>query len=293
MSNYSIWVCEYSWVTNYNKSAAVYGAHNQGYLKLPYCYVLIKGNNHIAMVNVGYNHKEYGNLLADKFGVENWRSPKVVLSELGIIPEDVDTCFITHAHFDHFRNVEDFSNAKFYIQEREIAKWVRAMSLPKRLSWMMVAVDPGDIVRGVELARDGRLVTVNGDMKDVLPGIDLRADDDTHTWGSMWVSVRNDSSESSDDKWILAGDVIYQFDNIEDIADNKGVYNPVGLAVGSQANLVMATEEMMKDVNYESRRIIPTHEERLKEVFPSRTTKEDLRITEICLADGERSRVIS
>ena len=109
----------------------------------------------------------------------------------------------------------------------------------------------------------------------------------------MWVSVRNDSSESSDDKWILAGDVIYQFDNIEDIADNKGVYNPVGLAVGSQANLVMATEEMMKDVNYESRRIIPTHEERLKEVFPSRTTKEDLRITEICLADGERSRVIS
>ena len=39
------------------------------------------------------------------------------------------------------------------------------------------------------------------------------------------------------------------------------------------------------------RRVIPIHEEGLKDVFPSRITAEGLRITEIALADGETSRV--
>ena len=123
MSQYSIWVLEYSYAAKHHKSAAIYGAHNQGYMKLPYCYALIKGNGHIAMVDVGYNHKAYGKHLGEKFGVENWHSPKTVLNEIGLSPEGVDTVFITHAHFDHFGNVEDFPNAKFFIQEREIAKW--------------------------------------------------------------------------------------------------------------------------------------------------------------------------
>jgi hypothetical protein len=56
-------------------------------------------------------------------------------------------------------------------------------------------------------------------------------------------------------------------------------------------NLVMATEEMMKKVGYEARRVIPVHEERLKDAFPSRISENGLRITEICLASGEKSKV--
>ncbi|OJU00270.1 N-acyl homoserine lactonase family protein [Metarhizobium album] len=294
MSDYSIWVCEYSFVAKYHKSGVLYGAHNQGYVKLPYCYVVIKGKDHIAMVDVGYNDKAYGKHLGDKFGVENWRSPKVVLSEIGVAPEDVDTVFITHAHFDHFGNVEDFPKAKFYIQEREIAKWVWAMSLPDRMRWMMVAVDPGDIVRGVDLARDRRLVTVDGSLTDVLPGIDLHAAFDSHTYGSMWVTVRNDGKTESADPWVLAGDLVYVFENIKgpgSAVDLDDIYVPVGLAVGSQTNLVLATEEMMKQAGHDAHRVIPIHEERLRDTFPSRITAEGLRITEICLADGEPSKV--
>jgi hypothetical protein len=53
----------------------------------------------------------------------------------------------------------------------------------------------------------------------------------------------------------------------------------------------MATEAMMKQVGYEAKRVIPIHEERLKDRFPSRITKDGLRISEICLADGETSKV--
>src|SRR5699024_7562643 len=100
--------------------------------------------------------------------------------------------------------------------------------------------------------------------------------------------------ETSEDVWVLAGDLVYVFENLAgpgDAVDAEDIYTPVGLAVGSQTNLVLATEEMMKQVDYESRRIIPIHEERIKDVFPSRTSKEGLRITEICLADNEPSRV--
>lgn len=294
MANYSIHVLEYSYVANYHKSGVLYGAHNEGYVKLPYCYVLIRSNDHIALVDVGYNHKDYGQHLAEKFGVENWRSPKVVLSELGLTPEDVDTVFITHAHFDHFGSVEDFPNATFYIQREEIEKWVWALSLPDRLRWLLIAVDPSDILRGVNLAAQGRLRTVEGSVEDVLPGIDLHLAKDSHTFGSMWVTVRNDGKPDSEDTWVLAGDLVYQFSNIKNDGSVVGVdtmYTPVGLAIGSQMNLLLATEEMMKQVDYDDIRVIPIHEEGLADRFPSRITKENLRISEICLADNMASVV--
>lgn len=294
MGDYSIWVLEYAYVSKYHKSGVLYGAHNQGHVKLPYSYALIKGRGQVAMVDVGYNDKQYGRTLGDRFGVENWRSPKTVLAGVGLTPEDVSTVFISHAHFDHVGNTDDFPNATFYIQEREIAKWVWAMSLPDRLRWMMVAVDPGDILRCVDLARQKRLVCFDGPRQDVLPGIDLHVAYDSHTFASMWVHVRNDGKAESADSWALAGDLVYVFENIEGpgaAVDVDKMYVPVGLAVGSQENLVMATEAMMKAVGYESRRVIPVHEERLPQRFPSRTTDQGLIITEICLADGEPSRV--
>ena len=53
----------------------------------------------------------------------------------------------------------------------------------------------------------------------------------------------------------------------------------------------MAIEAMMKSVGCEARRIIAIHEERLKDGFPSRITADGLRINQVCLADGEKSRV--
>jgi len=294
MADYSIWVLEYARVPNYHLSGIIYGAHNQGYRKLPYCYALIKGNGHVAMVDVGYNHREYGEVLAKRFNVEGWQSPRHVLGKCGVRPEDVDTVFVTHSHFDHFGNVEDFPNAKFYIQEREISKFVWAMSLPERMHWMMTAVDPGDILRAVNLAKEGRLVCVEGDLPDVLPGVDLHAAYDTHTFGSMYVTVRNDGKARSEDVWVLAGDLVYVYENLEgdgSAVDVDKLYIPVGLAVGSQANLVLTTEQIMKQVGYDKKRVIPVHEERLKDEFPSSIDAKGLRLTEICLGKDQVSSV--
>lgn len=290
MSRYSIWVLEYAYVSECAVSSVIAGAHNQGVRKLPYCYVLIKGGDHVAMVDIGYNDKEYGRYLSDAFGVENWHSPAEVLAPCGVRPEDVDSIFITHAHFDHMGNIEGFPNAVFYLQERELTKWIWAMSLPDRLRYMMVATDPSDVLRAADLARQGRLRLVDGNMSDVLPGIDLHAAPDTHTYGCQWVHVRNDLQATSKNSWVLAGDLVYVYENLEGVGNDKK-YLPVGLAMGSNTNLILTTEEMMKAVGYESKRVIPVHEERLKEVFPSRILPSGLRISEICLERGQKSLV--
>src|SRR5215510_8790786 len=192
MAAYSIWVLEYAYVLEQPTSLFMYGAHNQGHRKMPYGYIVIKGQGHLAMIDVGYNHKAYGAVLAASYGVQNWQPARTVLAECNVAPEDVSTIFLTHAHFDHMGNIEDFPNATFYIQERELSKWVWSMSLERRFRWLMLGVDPADIMRTVDLARNKRLVCLDGDRENVLPGIDVHAAPDTHTWGSMYVRLRND-----------------------------------------------------------------------------------------------------
>jgi N-acyl homoserine lactone hydrolase len=291
MSAYSLWVMEFAAVPNYPQSGLIYGMHNQGTRKLPYCYIVIKGQGQLAMVDVGYNHKAHGEVLANTYGVRGWHPPHEVLGEIGIQPEDINNIFITHAHFDHMGNIEEFPNATFYLQERELSKWVWTMSLPRRFRWLMLGIDPADIMRVVDLARQGRLVCVDGDRENVLPGVDLHAAFDTHTWGSMYVTVRNDLAANSQSSWVFCGDLAYTQENLRGHDFKDPEYIPIGFAMGSQFNLIMKTEEMVKSVGGDITHVVPPHEERLKDLFPSRITKLGLRITELALADGEKSQV--
>jgi len=131
-------------------------------------------------------------------------------------------------------------------------------------------------------------------MADVLPGIDLHLAPDTHSFASIWVRLRNDGRRDSEDCWVLAGDLIYSFDNIGGLAtgiDAGAPLHPIGFAVGSQENLIHASEAMLTAVAYERRRVVPVHEEALARVYPTREVAPGLAISEICLADGAVSMV--
>lgn len=287
MSGYSIWVLEYSHVLEYPVSGIIYGAHNEGTRKLPYGYVYVRGNGHHIMVDVGFDNSAYGGELADKFLVTDWQSPEVVLSEVGVRPEDIDTVFITHAHFDHMGNTEAFPNATFYLQERELTKWLWALTLPTAQQAMSIAIDPADVLRASKLATEGRLRLLDGNVSDVLPGIDVHAAFDTHTFGSMWLSVQAKSGPEG--RYVLAGDNVYVYENLEGI-DGDGVMRPIGLAfdvVKSVGSMV----EMLEVVDGQSRQVVPVHEARLPDVFPSRETSHHLYVTEIVLGDGSESYV--
>jgi N-acyl homoserine lactone hydrolase len=290
MKNYSIWILEYGFTSTFPRGITLHGAFEES-VHFSYGYALIKGAGVVAMVDVGFDNVAYGKELNDRFGVENWHSPGVVLGSCGVKPEDVTHVFVTHAHFDHFGGADHFSNAKFFIQERELSKWVWAMSLDRKLRWLTAAIDPADIMRSIGLAREGRLVCVEGVVEDVLPGIDLFPAHDTHTPGSQYVVVRNDGEKQSSDAWVLAGDLVYCFENLTGTDPNDPGYVPIGLAAGSQTNLLLTTHEMLAHVGDEAKRVIPVHEPRLRDVFPSRLSDLGLCIVEITLGDQQISRV--
>lgn len=291
MTDYSIWVLEYAAVEKFPFSVMMYGPRHQGTRKLPYAYVLIKGKGETILIDTGYDHVAYGEQLATAYGVSNYHGPREVLAECGVSPEDVTSVLITHAHFDHMGAIHLFPNAKFYVQKSELDKWVWALTLSPEYRFLTGGGDPADIVRAVEAAKEGRMICIDGDQEDVLSGIDVHLAADTHTYGSMYVTVRNDGARESEDKWIFAGDLIYTYDNLTGLDAEAPQIVPIGLAVGSQHNLIFASDRMMKSVGGEVRRVIPVHEDRLRTTFPSRLTDKGLQVVEIALAKGEKSRV--
>ena len=291
MADYSIWVLEYAAVEKFPFSVMLYGPMHQGTRKLPYGLAVLKGKDETILVDTGYDHVAFGKALAEAYGVSNYHHPTELLGEVGVRAEDVTAVFITHAHFDHMGALDHFPNAKFYIQQRELDKWVWSLTLGPEFRFLVGGTDPADIAKAVELARQGRMIAIDGDRENVLPGIDVHLAADTHTYGSMYVTVRNDGARDSKDTWIFAGDLIYTYDNLTGLDPAAPQIIPIGLAVGSQSNLMFASDAMLKAVGGEVKRVIPVHEDRLKTVFPSRLTAAGQQVVEIALADGETSRV--
>ena len=286
MPDYSIWIVEYARVVEYPVGGILYGAHNEGHRVLPYCYAVLQSEDHLAVVDTGFNWADHGEVLARTYGVSHWQGPEVVLGRLGFDPADVDTAILTHNHFDHAGGVELFPNARIVLQKREVDHYLWARSLPDRLQFLTTAVDPELMLSLVQRLNRGLLTLADGE-QEILSGITVHPAFDTHTAGSQYVTIDNDT----DGRWLMAGDNMYVYENVRGRGDGR--YIPIGFGMGSIELGLLSTEEMYQSVGGEVTRIVPFHEQQLWDTFPTRRFDDDLHVAELSLRAGDRSRLVN
>ncbi len=289
MGAFSVWLLEYGRCPTHAMGASVYGAFNRGTIVAPYSYVVCQGHGHTFAVDVGFGGQtsQAQRDIAAAFNVQDLQPPDVVLAEIGLSPAAIDSVLLTHAHFDHMGDVEAFPNATVYIQEREVTEWLRWLSAPPELHFFNGSIDPGNLAALPSIAAEGRLRLVDGDVDDVLPGVHFRKAFDTHTFGSMWVRLDEGPDEPG---WALAGDGLISYESALGFEGN-GVLQPIGFSMGNQLESLKMIQAMLASVGGDYRRIVPVHEPRVSEIYPSRIAAHGMRITELALADDEPSRV--
>jgi glyoxylase-like metal-dependent hydrolase (beta-lactamase superfamily II) len=284
MADYSIRVLEFARAPASPACLLVHG--EQGTRELPYSLTVLQSDSHTVLVDTGFVNQGYSRTLGELDGITVWTHPAQVLARIGVTPADVDTILLTHAHYDHLGTLADYPNAVAYLQERELSEWIRAMSLPPRMQWLKDGVNVDDLTAAVDLTKQGRLRLVQGAAPEVLPGLSLEPDFDTHTYGHQHVVVDNDH----DGRWILPGDAVYTYTNIEG-ADGSGRYIPIGYATGSQQNCIFAMDRMLRAVGGRSHRIVPGHEVLLWQRHHAQAFEDDLHVAEVSLRPGDTSRL--
>lgn len=283
MSEYSLWLVEYGRGKEQAWSWMVAGEHNKGVIEnVPFTYLVGRGEGHTFLIDVGFDDNPRTHSMLENFGVIAYQSPKNCLAKLGISPEEIDTVFLTHSHFDHMGNTAAFPNAKFYLQQKELFDWLYWFSLPKQMQYFSFAVDKYNIVEIVKLVLSDRCELIDGERDNILPGIKLIPAFDTHSFGMQFVLI-----ETAKEKWVCVSDNAHEYKNLTGVNDD-GVIRPVSFLTGSTKNTIISLDNALK-VAGGLENLIIFHAQGSFDRFPTKSYEDGLRICELALAKGQIS----
>ena len=213
---------------------------------------LIQGKGKNILLDAGFHRDSE---LAKGFNLGWFVRPDSVLYKLGLKPEDITDIILSHPHFDHVDGIDLFPNAHLWVQKEDYNYFVgtawqkdgRQMGFEKR-----------DVRKLVEINMAGRLTLVDGDNKEIMPGIKVYTGS-RHTFNSQYVLV-----ETGVNKIVLASDNIWIYYSLEHMTP------AVSAGTFDQAAYVKAMERM-KTLASDKKFIIPGHDARVFSIFPAVT----------------------
>ncbi len=212
---------------------------------------LIKGNNgKNILVDAGFlNDMED----AKGFDIGKYMRPDSTLLKLGLKATDITDIIISHPHWDHIDGVGLFPNAHVWMQKEDYNYFVST-------AWQKGGNHGGFNKRDVRMMLDinlaGRLTLVDGDDKEIIPGIKVYTGS-RHTFNSQYALVQTGTN-----KIILASDNIWIYYNLEHLApaSKGGTFDPTAYVKSMQRMKTLVT-----DTKY----IIPGHDAKIFSIFPT------------------------
>jgi Zn-dependent hydrolases, including glyoxylases len=176
------------------------GDPHDGSIDMDYFVWVAIGDDRAYVIDTGF-----GPEVAAQRGRRYLQSPAESLSILGVDVDRVADVVITHMHFDHAGNFELFPNARFHVQDREMA-FVTGRQMTH--AFMRAAYEVDDVIKMVRAVYVERVVFHDGDAV-VGPGIETFLIGG-HTRGLQVVRVA-----TARGLVVLASDTSHYYENVE------------------------------------------------------------------------------
>ena len=209
-----------------------------------YCWILVGGGEAI-MVDVGTKPD-----IVEKHGYQLIGSPMEALTALGFEAASVRTVILTHLHFDHIGNIDQFPAAQFHVPQAEMQF---ATGPDMRHYYLRRAYSPKDLGTVIDYLHQER-VTLHGKVHEVAPGVTVHVTGG-HTAGQAAVRVRTQRG------WmVLASDVAHYYEELE-----RGI--PFSLAHNISA--MLAAHGTIRSLAESDAHIIPAHDPLVMERYPA------------------------
>jgi glyoxylase-like metal-dependent hydrolase (beta-lactamase superfamily II) len=249
--NYEVYALRFASVErSFPLSSFVSGAPGKDSLHGVFMFWLIKGSNgKNILVDAGFLKDAEE---AKDFDLKNYVRPDSMLTRVGLRAENITDVILTHPHWDHVDGISLFPNARVWIQKEDYCYFAGA-------AWQKDGrggFSKRDVRDLLELNLAGKLILVDGDNKEILPGIIIYTGS-RHTFNSQYVLVK-----SGIDKIILASDNVYTYYNLEHLKSA-----PTYATFDTSA--YVRSMERMKTLASNIKFIIPGHDALLFSRFPT------------------------
>jgi glyoxylase-like metal-dependent hydrolase (beta-lactamase superfamily II) len=214
-------------------------------MPLDYFIWMVRGDGRVVVIDTGFDAQaaaERSRVLLS--------TPRTLLAELGVDSERVHDVVVTHMHYDHAGNRDLFGNARFHLQDREMAYVTgRCMSHPA----LSAPFDVRDVAKMVTRVFERRVVFHDGD-HELAPGLSVHRIGG-HTAGLQIVRVWTRRG------WlVLASDASHFYANMEQGRSFPIVYNLGDMYEGHRRCYELAER---------SENVIPGHDPLVMQRYPA------------------------
>jgi glyoxylase-like metal-dependent hydrolase (beta-lactamase superfamily II) len=243
---YEVYAVRYATIPNFRVAGLVAGADTSRRMDIAMMVWLLKGSDgRNVLVDAGFHRDDF----VRRWHPTDYVTPSDAVSRLGVQPDDVTDVIISHVHWDHLDGVDLFPKARVWIQRDEFEHHLDSAGTVKDR-----AIDAGDAKVLAEIARRGRLMLIDGDAREILPGITVYTGG-KHTYASQYASVRSGAATV-----VVASDNAYLYENL-------ARHVPIAQTLDSVSNL--AAQRRMLSIASDPRLIVPGHDPMVFERFPT------------------------
>src|SRR5690348_4830261 len=201
MEHYTIFPLRVGDFPSMEKSTLTYQMDYGRKLVVPIIMYLVKGREHIVVVDTGASDEAWATKHHHGLRREPDQEPAAALKKVGVNVEDVELVVNTHLHWDHCFNNQLFRKARIFVQKREMEYAIS----PLPVHWVYYESHQLGL-HAAWLNSIDRIVATEGDV-NLLPGIDL-VTLPGHTPGMQGVLVN-----TAVGRYLIASDCVGLFEN--------------------------------------------------------------------------------